>query len=116
MQYSYKLNDTELLIHCLDYAITYFIDKDIVLEMFDELIHYRFIHKYDAHDDPDDPDDINSIPGDKMDACIANSGIDDARLSLECDLDDVRVVDVLLQLGFIDGDTLLEIKDYVKTL
>ena len=116
MAYAYQLDDTELLIHCLDYAITYFIDKDVTLEMLDELIRYRFMHKYDAYDDPDDIGYINSIPGDKMDACIANSGIDDVKLSLECDLDGVRVVDVLLQLGFIDGDTLLEIKDYVETL
>ena len=107
MAYSYKLNDTELLIGCLDYAIANFLNKESVLDMLDELINYRVVNKYDDFDD---------IPDTTMDFYLTYSGIDDAKLSLECDLDNVILSDALLQFGCVSSKTLLEIQSYVELL
>ena len=107
MAHSYKLNDTESLTGCLDYAITNLVNKDSVLEMLDELISYRARYNYG---------DTDNIPDTTMDFYLTYSWMDEVNLSLQCDLDDVTLGDVLLQLGCVSSKTLLEIKDYVKTL
>ena len=119
MTYSDKLNDTRVLTECLGYAINNLIHKDCVMELLDDLLGYRFVGDIINHrsgDLHDSPGYFDNITDGRVGSYIGSSGIDEVKLSLRCDLDDVSLGDVLHQLGCINSDTLLEIKSHVEIL